>query len=465
MTTLSPEGCEREIIGQVLVYGVDALVRAELRPSDFLNPHHARIWRTALELHAAGKPVDLLLIADTLTEQKALDGIGGIAGLTAFTRSVVTADNLEHWADEVRRFAKKRQLCSTLSEYAQKALNEHDPDTVLEQAFASLARVAERRDDPTVSVRQAVRTTIKAKMQEAEKARSGDQGDRLLTGLDELDRLMGGLRRKVLTILAGGTSHGKSALARTIGMNIAMAGHGVHVFSTEDSTESYAERALADVGDLSLFRLSSQPEAMDAREWSRLNEAGSKLWNVNRWIVDDSAGLSAASIAMRVRKHKPKNKTKLVVVDYIQELRDPAVKPGGEWARQQHIALSLDGLLQLARVEDVAILVLSQLGREYAKEQRPPTLQDLRGQGELENRAACIMAIYRAERNERSTEKRMQLAGKAELLLLKLKGGRAPNQCALRFDGTTATFRSLGPEDEPMPVQQEMPVDRRAGVD
>jgi replicative DNA helicase len=145
-------------------------------------------------------------------------------------------------------------------------------------------------------------------------------------------------------------------------------------------------------------------------------------------------------IAMRVRKWKPSHKTRLVVVDYLQVLRDPRAKPGPGW-KKDNVELAMDGAKRLAKEQDVAVLCLSQLSREYAKEQRPPELTDLRESGDLEQQARVVMAMYRPERNTKDKASAAGMRGQALCRVLKnFRGGIGDVE--LVFDGPTATFRS-----------------------
>jgi replicative DNA helicase len=101
----------------------------------------------------------------------------------------------------------------------------------------------------------------------------------------------------------------------------------------------------------------------------------------------------------------------------------------------------MDGAKRLAKDENLAVLVLSQLSREYVKEQRPPELSDLRESGDIEQQARVVMAMYRPERNTKDTSRAAELRGQAMCRVLKnFRGGIGDVE--LVFDGPTATFRS-----------------------
>lgn len=441
--TLSAAQCEAELVGQLLKGGIEVLAIAELGFEDFFDPRCRLIWETALALHRRGGRVDVVTVFDALAEEGKEKSVGGLSGLGEYENSVVTTDNVSFYADEVRRFASKRRLCAELSTLAEKAKTEHDPMLVLEQVYARMSAIADnRRADPTITLSDAGARVLRAKDAEIDAYNRGERSLRMRTGIAEVDEVMGGLPRGKVTVLAGGTSHGKSALARTIAMNVSSAGFGVHIFSLEDDADTIGERALSDVGDVNLFTLANAPERFTPEQWKRVNAAADELYQRHRLVLlDSTARLSMSQIKIRVRKRKPANQTALVIVDYVQKLRDPAIKPG-PGAKKLDVDLAMDGATELANEDDLVVLMCSQLNRDAAKEGRPPEMSDLRESGEIEQQARAIMAVYRPEKDERDPSKRADLRGKAFVRVLKnFKGG--VGQAEVFFDAATATFRSF----------------------
>ncbi len=85
---------ERCVLGTILLDNLTYRQAAErLRPDDFSLDSHRRIFGSIMELAEAGRPVDLITLAEELSRRKQVDAIGGMAYLASLT------DGLPHRAD------------------------------------------------------------------------------------------------------------------------------------------------------------------------------------------------------------------------------------------------------------------------------------------------------------------------------------------------------------------------------
>ncbi len=242
-------------------------------------------------------------------------------------------------------------------------------------------------------------------------------------GLESTRGHVPGLAKGVVSVVGARTSIGKSALAAQIARHLAMSGRGVHYFSLEDTAASFVKRALA---SLTGRRMN------DIRQIDRgLMEAGGKSSGKPLWI-DQSSGLSGDEVAARVRRQRGKLKTELVVVDYLQLLRDRSLPVSD---RKAQVESGLSSLVDLARTEDVAVLAVSQLNRECEKENRPPKLTDLRESGEIEQAVDLVMLLHRDRKTNESS-----------LGIAKNKNGTC-GVVALEWDGPRLTYRDKREEN------------------
>src|SRR6185369_7993236 len=102
--------------------------------------------------------------------------------------------------------------------------------------------------------------------------------------------------------------------------------------------------------------------------------------------IDDAAGLSSVQIANRVRQRARRLKTTLVVVDYVQLMRERGARE-----KRDEVDRAVEGMVRLARENDVAVLLLSQLSRESERrDDKRPLLSDLRESGTLEQVADAV---------------------------------------------------------------------------
>lgn len=87
-------------------------------------------------------------------------------------------------------------------------------------------------------------------------------------------------------------------------------------------------------------------------------------------------------------------KIDLVVIDYIQLLRDPVLKNDNENLRISRIS---GALKMMAGENNCVVVVPSQLSRDNVKQAREPRLSDLRDSGSLEQDASIVILLHRDE--------------------------------------------------------------------
>ncbi len=150
------------------------------------------------------------------------------------------------------------------------------------------------------------------------------------TGLVDLDKLLGGLHKSDLIILAGRPSMGKTALATNIAFHIAESlreevdSHGskqvidggiVAFFSLEMSAEQLATRILAEKSSIGSEAI--RRGTMSSEQWEALVDATHKLQST-KIFIDDTPALTVSALRTRARRLKRQQGLGLIVVDYLQ---------------------------------------------------------------------------------------------------------------------------------------------------
>jgi len=382
---------EQAALGAML-QGGDATSRVAeyLQPDDFYRDAHRFICEACFGLFEAREPVDLVTVASALRSTDKLETIGGFEYLDRLHRSTPFSENVEKYARIVREKALLRQLLFASRDIAKSC---YDPDTTaahaLDEAGANIMRLAQRHA-PTGF--KAVRdVSLDVYTQAEENFRRGTAITGIATGYSEMDRMLAGLQRGDLVILAARPSMGKTSLAVCVGMNAALARppSTVGMFSLEMGTEQLVSGMICTHAkvDLSKWR-SGQLEQAD---WLQVAESIDQL-NQAPIYIDDSSSLSPLEMRARARRLQAERGLDLLIVDYLQLMRgntrtDNRVNEIGEISR------SLKGL---AKELNVPVVALAQLSR--AVEQRPnkrPLLSDLRESGQIEADADVVMFLYR----------------------------------------------------------------------
>ena len=228
------------------------------------------------------------------------------------------------------------------------------------------------------------------------------------TGLTDLDRLMGGLQKSDLIILAARPAMGKSSLATNIAFHVARSfryettpdghkktidGGQVALFSLEMSAEQLATRILAEQAEISSSDI--RRGNIHESQFARLVDVSNMLATVPLYI-DDTGGLSISQLAARARRLKRQKGLDLIIIDYVQLLSGSSRKASEN--RVQELTEITTTLKALAKELEVPVIALSQLSRAVEqRDDKHPQLADLRESGSIEQDADVVLFIYREE--------------------------------------------------------------------
>ncbi len=430
---------EAAVLGAMLLRGGDVVDRCELEARHFYDPRHREVYAAMLRLHVAMKPVnDVVMVEGALGDKTA--AVGGFSFLVELVDACATADNAEHYAERVRSKWLLREAIIAASELAN--WRHEDPAELIAAAVERFSQLGSQRKETAATMRELALAQVREYHLACSEGAPAIRDGFLLTGLADLDRLTGGLELGIVSILAARQSMGKSAMGRTLadGVVSALEGkYGAHTFTMEDPKRALVSRAFSEHSRVPLTRLRSMQ--LTRQDYGPIGHAAEHLFKRSNWLIDDEAGLSTAQIAMRVRRHKKRLNTKLVVVDYLQHIREPGARDDFDTASR-----AMSNLVRLARSEEVHVMLVCQLNRKCEeREDKRPVPSDLRASGRLEEDARLIMMLYRDDYYNPESN-----PGKAELLIRKQSHGPT-GTVDLTWDGPCVTYRPATYRDRQVP--------------
>jgi replicative DNA helicase len=391
---------------------------AAIAKDDFYRPSHQKIFEAIQYLYGRAVPIDQLSVADRLDSVNALEQVGGKAYLLDITGVVPTAANAARYAEIVQRTSMLRDLIGAAGQIA--SLGYEAPDDmqeVVEQAERTLFEVTNKRVSSNFQGMEELLQVSFKQLEELFERQEHISG--VPTGFEDLDKLLAGMHRGDLLILAARPSVGKTAFALNIAVNAAKAGSPVALFSLEMAAEQLIQRVLC-----SEARINSQDvrtgRIKDA-DWSSIHRAMGQLANLD-FYVDDTPSISILEVRAKARRLLRDKPNGLIIVDYLQ-LMQPQNRRSEN--RQTEIAEISRGLKILAKELSVPVLALSQLSR--AVEQRAgkrPQLSDLRESGAIEQDADVVMFIDRnTDPRAEDDEGDRPQKGMAEIIVAKHRNG------------------------------------------
>jgi replicative DNA helicase len=430
---LPPQNIEAEeaVLGALLI-DPDAVIRVAtiLRPDDFYREKHGWIYDSVLGLHERREPIDFLSVCDELDRRGQLNEVGGPAFITALINAVPTSIHVEHYAHIVERTATRRRLIEAAGRIAGVAYQETDDvEDAVDQAEQILFGVSQRRISRDLVPLKQILSDYYDRIEYLTRHRGEFIG--IPTGFADIDKLLGGLQRSDMVILAARPSVGKTSLALSIAHNAAKKfRQRVAFFSLEMSAEQVVQRLISAETAIDSQRLRRGEIADD--EWGRFMKAASDLAET-LFYIDDTPGISALELRTKARRLHAEVGIDLLVVDYLQLMRGESRTEN----RVQEISSISRALKALARELNVPLLALSQLSRSVeSRTDKRPILSDLRESGALEQDADVVIFIYRDELYNENTERK----NIADIMVAKHRNGPT-GTVALYFKKELAQFR------------------------
>jgi replicative DNA helicase len=208
------------------------------------------------------------------------------------------------------------------------------------------------------------------------------------TWITNFDRACSGLEYRTMTILAARPSMGKSTLAWQIGRNVAAHKQKVLFFSLEMRRQSLWQKAVCGAARIDRRKVVSN-DLTDAQK-ELLCEKNTELMAAyeDRLFVDDRSYQTIETLWQRTASIKPD----LVIMDHLGLIADKERDP------VRRLGIVTWGLHNLAKELNCVLMVLCQLNRATdGRENKRPTLVDLRWSGEIEQNADNVLFIYRQD--------------------------------------------------------------------
>ncbi|RME98005.1 MAG: replicative DNA helicase [Chloroflexi bacterium] len=413
---LQPHNVEAEeaVLGSLLI-DPDAIIHIStfLRAADFYVERHGWVYDAILELHERRQPADLVTLSDELARRNQLEDVGGAAYLTGLINATPSSIHVEYYARIIERTAVLRRLIDAAGQIAQLAYqDDEDAETVIDRAEEIIFGISERRVDRDLRPIRQVLDQYYDRIEYLQQHQGEIIG--IPTGLADLDKLLGGLQRSDMIVMAGRPGMGKTSLALSIALQSARRWQKrVALFSLEMSDEQLVQRLVsAETGiDSQRLRLGN----IKADEWTTFYQA-IRLLSETMIFIDDTPAISVLELRTKARRLHAEHGLDLLIVDYMQLMRGGTRNEN----RQQEISFISRSLKGLARELNVPILALSQLSRQVeSRHDKRPMLSDLRESGSIEQDADVVLFIYRDDVYNPDTE----IPNIAEIIVAKHRSG------------------------------------------
>ena len=382
---------EQSVLGAVLVDpSCFPLVLENLRPEVFYRPQHQQMFEVMTAMFNMGETLDFITILDAVKREGVFqtDEDAKIY-LTNLVQVVPSSANVEAYCRIVQEKYYVRRLILASREIIDMAQDAQSESELLLDSAEQ--RIFEIRQGRNTGAFKHVRTAI-IETYETLQRLSGDERDKykgLSTGYPALDRVITGLNKSDLILIAARPGMGKTSLALNIAENVATkSDKTVAIFSLEMSSEQLAQRLLS--SQASIEGKALRTGELSGDDWTRIAMASQALSKADIYL-DDTPGITIGEMKAKLRRLK---KVDLVIIDYLQLMSSGRRIEN----RVQEVSELTRNLKIMAKELDVPVITLSQLSRgPESRSDHKPMLSDLRESGSIEQDADIVLLLYRED--------------------------------------------------------------------
>jgi replicative DNA helicase len=449
---LSAKEIEARIVGACMRNpdGVHA-IRDRIQPEAFADPLMRELYRVIDDLAVEGVSIDRAIISRRAHVPADITLPVFLAKLQAEAAGELT-DYVNEFAD-----AHLRRQALALFESGRTAM-ETKPRALeaLQEMQASLIQI--------IGSGQTQGATLAALTDAILLKQKKGKDRRIATGLYFVDAVTGPMGPGNLIVLGGSTSAGKSALAGQIAYSVSqralkpdpenpqqMLGCPVLYISLEMEPEEIMGRFLSHETGFPLWRI-EQGELNISEE--RSLDATRDLVAQYPLYIETMARATVSGVLAVVMKYQKLHGVGLVVIDHLHYLKG-ANRKSDRFAQIEEVVIDLKAAAKQTKIPWIAI---SHLSRDIGKrEDKRPMLSDLYGASEIEKSADVVFFVHREsywlerlkprETDYAAYEKwehaMRDVQGKAEIIVLKRRAGKAPATKWCRFNEELTRFEDI----------------------
>lgn len=392
---------DEEIEKAVLFYTIFENQSSNIAEEDFIIPIHQKIIKAVNELKIEKEEITILTVNNKIVNNSAqtLEYIANLGNYIS-NMSFNTAYQL------LKKYTKKRQIFNLAKQIQMEVRDEEEIDVYAEKTISKIQKIEFQTEKENNFTEQ-----ISTVLELIEKNLNKKEDHSLYTGFFDLDAITDGLHNGELTVIGARPGVGKTTFSLQIAERIASRGKSVAYVSLEMSEIQIIQKLISKKARVNSRKIRNA--SLNDEEIERVGLASQQISTLSFNILTKANTIQ--QIEIEARRLKNKNKLDLLVIDYLQLVRNT----GNFKSREQEVA-DISRTLKLLSLElDIPIIALCQLNRNASKNE--PTLADIRESGAIEQDADNVIFLYQLnpDNNIVTVDLQKQRAGNIGTLMLK----------------------------------------------
>lgn len=433
---------EKSIVSGILKNGTSYPKIADICTNDdFGNSSFRWIYESFDSLYLRGMKIDFLSLVEDLKARDKLSKIKiqelnleAIEALEHLYKFEVDEDSIETYALQCHDYSVKRKVKSVFNKY--ESLIEASPNgsELLTNLESELGKISTYAGIKTKNISDSNDVLSRA-ISQTEYASKG-HAKYIETGIESLDKMIGGFFPQQLITIGGLRGDGKSALAKTIALNISTLNKWkkkVGIFTLEMSNEQYMQRMISALCGIPPLRL--KMGKIYENEWESYEKAIETIRGSKNLYFDDTPHMTASVLRKKISKMKDLG-VDVVILDQLSLMANEGSRSDAEYARIDKLSYEFKSF---AREFDLSFINIQQMSRSiesYQRRDKEPQASDLSNAGDA---APDLIILIQHQK-----EKKKILASK--LWIVKQRDG-AVGYVDVKFEGEKTLFRDLKPEE------------------
>ena len=405
------ESTEKSLLASVIMKpnNIDLVQKWIEEPSVFYNDFHRNIWKTILSLNDKKEDIDIVSVVHNYPQKKYV-GNQLSYEITQIATSEATSSRAEYYAKMLHGYWLRREL----GNYSKKLGgltedNSNDISDLLNESHTLIGNLIKLQPTKEFSMDDLLEETRESIF---------NRKTNIKTGISKFDKVISGMTRGEITIIAGRPANGKTTVAANIARNLVMSGYKVAMFNREMPNTEMMKKFIAMEGDNISYRNlrhgipSSKTKVHEAMDFIHDN------YKDKLYMYDDIRTLADSF-------HEIKNiKPDVVIDDHIGLIEYPS---NDRRDLRHKIGDTTKQYKWLAKAENMCVLLVSQLNRniEYRTDS-VPRLSDLAESGNLEQDAEIVAFThypYISRYGEEDTDGRIWTENEMQLVVSKNRYG------------------------------------------
>ena len=339
----------------------------------FYSEFNKKVWKAIKRIYNSKDQVDL----NTISNEVSLGDSGRHAmyEITGFLDKVVSPSYAVTYAKMLHNYYLRRMLNKQMSAISNDIDdNSVETQSLLEDAHTTIGNIIKLQPNKIFSVNALLEET---------KESIFNSTTLIQTGLPKLDRVITGMTRGEITIIAGRPGNAKTTVAANIARNLIHQGKKVVMFNREMPNTEMMKKFLAMESDSLQYRNLRNNVSLDKDNIQATVDKIKELYEGKLYMFDDVRDME--NTFREIKAIKPD----VVIDDHIgliehppQDRRDLRLKIGDVSRNYKW----------LAKAEDMSVVLVSQMNRNMEhRNDRVPRLSDLAESGNLEQDAEIVV--------------------------------------------------------------------------